>query len=55
MYIDIHTYIHRRFLSKLTTLSLAKPKNLGLRSTPSFEDIRLNCVVGYVGNFFDLL
>ena len=30
-------------------LSFAKPQNLGLRSTPRFEDIRLNCGVGYVG------
>ena len=34
---------------------MAKPQNLGLRSTTRFEDIRLNCGVGYVIKNWDSL
>ena len=43
----------RRFLGKLTTLSLAKPKVVGLIATTRFGGLDVYCVIEWLKKFSD--
>ena len=43
----------RRFLGKLTTLSLAKPKVVGLIATTRFEGLDVYCVIEWLKKISD--
>ena len=52
----MHDHDHRpRFLGKLTTLSLAKPKVVGLIATTRFEGLDVYCVIEWLKKISDPL